>query len=258
MERRLNLRHNRKINMKKTICILLATIAVANVTFAQAKKTKTGSPSNKIETVNPMKNGLDSFSYAVGVSIAMNMKDQGIEELNLSLMSKAFDDVFKNKTTLMKPDMCNSTLQQKLQEYNQKKSAASKEVGTAFLAENKKKPGVITLPNGLQYEVMTAGDPNGKKPIAADTVVVHYVGTLIDGKEFDNSVKRGEPATFPLGGVIRGWTEILQQMTVGAKWKVYIPSELGYGERGAGGQIPPHSTLIFEINLLGIKPAVTK
>jgi FKBP-type peptidyl-prolyl cis-trans isomerase FklB len=87
---------------------------------------------------------------------------------------------------------------------------------------------------------------------------VHYVGTLIDGKEFDNSVKRGEPATFPLGGVIRGWTEILQQMTVGAKWKVYIPSELGYGERGAGGQIPPHSTLIFEINLLGIKPAVTK
>ncbi|MEY4703549.1 MAG: hypothetical protein RIR96_1446, partial [Bacteroidota bacterium] len=147
---------------------------------------------------------------------------------------------------------------QKLQEFNQKKSAAQKEIGTAFLAENKKKPGVTTLPNGLQYEVMTAGDPNGQKPTAKDTVVVHYVGTLIDGKEFDNSVKRGEPATFPLGGVIRGWTEILQQMTVGAKWKVYIPSELGYGERGAGGQIPPHSTLIFEINLLGIKPAVVK
>jgi len=258
MERRLILRHNRKLNMKKTICILLASITIAPITFAQTKKTKPSTTVTPTPTGNPMKNGLDSFSYAVGVSIAMNMKDQGIEELNLPLMSKAFDDVFKNQTTLMKPDMCNSTLQQKLQEFNQKKSAAQKEIGTAFLAENKKKPGVTTLPNGLQYEVMTAGDPNGQKPTAKDTVVVHYVGTLIDGKEFDNSVKRGEPATFPLGGVIRGWTEILQQMTVGAKWKVYIPSELGYGERGAGGQIPPHSTLIFEINLLGIKPAVVK
>ena len=114
------------------------------------------------------------------------------------------------------------------------------------------------MPNGLQYEVLTAGDPNGMKPTKEDTVVVHYVGTLIDGTEFDNSVKRGEPAQFPLGGVIKGWTEILQLMTVGSKWKVYIPSELGYGERGAGASIPPYSTLIFEIDLKNIKPAVKK
>jgi FKBP-type peptidyl-prolyl cis-trans isomerase FklB len=108
------------------------------------------------------------------------------------------------------------------------------------------------------YEVIKAGDPNGIKPRAIDTVEVDYIGTLTDGTEFDNSVKRGQPATFPLGGVIKGWTEILQLMTIGAHWKVYIPSELGYGERGAGGSIPPNATLIFEITLRDIKPAVSK
>jgi FKBP-type peptidyl-prolyl cis-trans isomerase FklB len=150
------------------------------------------------------------------------------------------------------------TLQQKLQEYNQKKTELLKLKGVEYLENCKKRPGVIELPNGLQYEVLTAGDPNGMRPTREDTVVVHYVGTLIDGKEFDNSIKRGEPAQFPLGGVIKGWTEILQLMTVGSKWKVYIPSELGYGERGAGGSIPPYSTLIFEIDLKEIKPAVKK
>ena len=243
--------------MKKTICLLALAFTVTQAVDAQTKKTNATKPAST-ENVNPLKNGLDSFSYSVGVSIAQNMKEQGIETLNLNLMMQAFDETFKNKKTLMSSDQCNSTLQQKLQEYNQKKSSAQKEKGVAFLAENKKREGVISLANGLQYEVLTAGNPAGMKPTAADTVVVHYVGTLIDGKEFDNSVKRGEPATFPLGGVIRGWTEILQLMTVGSKWKVYIPSELGYGERGAGGMIPPYSTLVFEINLLDIKPAVKK
>ena len=124
-----------------------------------------------------------------------------------------------------------------------------------FLNKNKERKGVIALPNGLQYEILQAGEENGMKPKAIDTVVVDYVGTLIDGKEFDNSLKRGEPATFPLNGVIKGWTEILQLMTKGAHWKVYIPSELGYGDRGAGGSIPPGAVLIFEITLRDIKPA---
>jgi FKBP-type peptidyl-prolyl cis-trans isomerase FklB len=243
--------------MKKTICLFALALTVSQAVDAQTKKTNPSKPV-KTELANPLKNGLDSFSYSVGVSIAQNMKDQGIENLNLPLMMQAFDDVFKNKKTLMSSEQCNSTLQQKLQEYNQKKSSAQKEKGIEFLAANKKREGVISLANGLQYEVLTAGNPAGMKPTAADTVVVHYVGTLIDGKEFDNSVKRGEPATFPLGGVIRGWTEILQLMTVGSKWKVYIPSELGYGERGAGATIPAYSTLVFEINLLDIKPAVKK
>jgi FKBP-type peptidyl-prolyl cis-trans isomerase len=132
---------------------------------------------------------------------------------------------------------------------------AMKQNGIDFLNKNKERKEVISLPNGLQYEVLQAGEENGMKPKAIDTVVVHYVGTLIDGKEFDNSISRGEPATFPLNGVIKGWTEILQLMTKGSKWKVYIPSELGYGERGAGGSIPPGSVLIFEINLIDIKPA---
>lgn len=153
----------------------------------------------------------------------------------------------------MNNDQCGQTLQQKLQEFSQKKTAAQKEKGIAFLNQNKKRPGVISLPNGLQYEVLTAGDPNAMKPNATDTVEVHYVGTLIDGTEFDNSIKRGQTISFPLNGVIKGWTEILQLMTVGSKWKVYIPSELGYGERGAGAAIPGSSTLIFEIDLKGVK-----
>jgi FKBP-type peptidyl-prolyl cis-trans isomerase FklB len=134
--------------------------------------------------------------------------------------------------------------------------SAEKAKGEAFLKANKLKTGVTTLPNGLQYEIIEPGEPNGMKPTAADTVVVHYAGKLIGSDEFfDNSFKRGEPAEFPVGGVIRGWTEILQLMPKGAKWKVYIPSELGYGDRGAGHAIPAGATLIFDINLIDIKKA---
>ncbi len=205
-----------------------------------------------------MISSLDSFSYAAGIVIANQLKSQGINQLNLPLMMMGMNDVLSNNKTSMTPEQAGMTLQQKLQEYNQKKAEFLKSKGVEYLENCKKRPGVIELPNGLQYEVLTAGDPNGVRPTKEDTVVVHYVGTLIDGTEFDNSVKRGEPIEFPLGGVIKGWTEILQLMTVGSKWKVYIPSELGYGERGAGASIPPYSTLIFEIDLKGIKPAVKK
>ena len=230
---------------------------VANVS---AQKKVAAKPVVKTSVVpakaSPMKNLNDSFSYAAGVNIANSMKQQGITKLNSTLMQKAIDDVFKNNKLLLTEEQCAMTLQEQLQQFSQKKAAEAKAKSDVFFNENKKRKGVIALPNGLQYEVLKAGTAGGIKPTPVDTVVVHYVGTTTDGKEFDNSIKRGEPATFPLGGVIRGWTEILQLMTKGDKWKVYIPSELGYGERGAGAAIPPNATLIFEIELLDIKPAV--
>ena len=242
--------------MKKLFLCFLASGLLFNMTFAQGKKTqdkKTAEPA-KFE----LKNGVDSFSYAAGVNIGQNMKDQGITELNIEAMSKALEEIIQGKPTLLNKEQANMTLQQKLQDFAKKKGDAEKAKCQNYFDENKKRPGVISLPNGLQYEIMKAGEANGMKPTPIDTVVVDYVGTLIDGTEFDNSIKRGEPASFPLGGVIRGWTEILQLMTKGSHWKVYIPSELGYGERGAGGAIPPNAALIFEITLRDIKPAVTK
>ncbi len=129
---------------------------------------------------------------------------------------------------------------------------ANKKSGDAFLAANKTKPGVVALPSGLQYKILTAG--TGPKPTAADTVVCNYKGTLLDGKEFDSSYKRGQPATFPVGQVIKGWTEALQLMPVGSKWELFIPAELAYGPRAAGPDITPNSTLVFEVELLSIKP----
>ena len=142
------------------------------------------------------------------------------------------------------------TIQTKLQEFMAQKTNAEKEKGAKFLEENKKRPGVITLPSGLQYEVITKG--TGPIPTATDTVKANYIGSLIDGKEFDNSYKRNEALTIPVGSVIRGWTEALQLMPVGSKWKLYIPSDLGYGDRGAGGAIPGGAALVFTIELLDI------
>ncbi len=238
--------------MKKLFLCVIASGLLITGLKAQDKKTAASAP--KVE----LKSSLDSFSYAAGISIAQNMKDQGITELNLQVMSKAFEDVLKGKPQLLTKEQASMTLQQKLQEFSKKKGEGEKAKCEEFMTANKNKKGVISLPNGLQYEIISAGEENGLKPTPIDTVVVDYVGTLIDGTEFDNSIKRGEPASFPLGGVIKGWTEILQLMTKGAHWKVVIPSELGYGERGAGGAIPPNAALIFEITLRDIKPAVTK
>jgi FKBP-type peptidyl-prolyl cis-trans isomerase FklB len=246
--------------MKKAALCLMAIVTVSYAVNAQTKKNVVkplAKPIAKSTTSTPLlKNSIDSFSYAVGLNIANSMKSQGITNINSALMQKAINDVFKNSKTYLTEEQANMCLQQNLQQFAQKKSSVEKSKGEAFLAANKKRAGVTTLPNGLQYEILKPGDANGIKPTAADTVVVHYLGTLTDGFKFDASTDRGEPATFPVGGVIRGWTEILQLMTKGAKWKVAIPSDLAYGDRGAGGSIPPGAALVFEIELLDVKPAV--
>ncbi len=217
----------------------------------------------KLTVVNPtvakpvasmFKNATDSFSYALGMNVANNLKQQGIEQITYAAMQKAMEDVFKKRPVSLNEQQANACIQQRLQANAVQKTSGEKLKATAFLANNKKRSEVITLPSGLQYEVLKKGDGASATPKLTDTVVANYAGTLIDGKEFDNSYKRGEPLTIPVGGVIKGWTEILQLMHINDKFKVYIPSELGYGERGAGADIPGGAALIFEMELLGIKP----
>ena len=232
---------------------ILIIIGVVITTFAQAQAKKPVAVKKAIitkQTAPVFKNSIDSFSYAIGIEGASYYKSQGADKVNTEMVRKAFDDVFNNKPILLTSEICNMTVQKKLQEFMSSKSLVEKEKGQKFLAENKKRQGVIELPNGLQYEIIKAG--TGEKPKATDTVKAHYVGTTIDGKEFDNSYKRGEPLEIPVSGVIQGWVQALQMMPVGSKWKLYIPSELGYGDRGAGGAIPGGATLIFDIELIEI------
>ncbi len=231
--------------MKKIIMIVPVIISVAS---AQTKKP--AKPVQKGATQKIALTSTDSISYAMGVQTAEYYKTQGIEKINGVMVKKAYEDVFGNKTTLLSPEISNMTIQKKMQDYMMQKSNVEKEASAKFLEENKKRPGVITLPDGLQYEILTKG--TGAIPKATDTVKAHYIGTLADGKEFDNSYKRGEPLTIPVDGVIKGWTEALQMMPVGSKWKLYIPSELGYGDRGAGGSIPGGAALVFTIELIDI------
>lgn len=248
--------------MKQFSMCALAVLALIHTASAQTKA-KVQPPKTKVTTTIPtaskglLKNVKDSFSYAAGLNIGQSMKEQGITDLNSSLVIKAIEDVFKDRKHLLTPEQANMTLQEQLQAYAQKKINEEKAKNALFFAENKKRPGVVQLPSGLQYEILKAGDPTGYKPTPIDTVVVHYVGSLTNGNVFESSVSRGEPVSFALNRVIKGWTEILQLMTKGAKWKVFIPSELGYGDAGSGA-IPPGATIIFEIDLLEVKPAVTQ
>lgn len=248
--------------MKKVLICFLALVSVLNVAAQKGKKITT-----VVKTPAPiLKNLLDSFSYMAGYNVAANMKGQGITEINTVLMQKGIDDYFKSRTPQCSPEIGNKSLQRQLEIFSKNKADAEKKVadaekskGITYLQNNKKRNGVITLPDGLQYEIIKAGDPAANKPKAIDTVVVNYSGTLIDGKEFDNSYKRGQPAVFALNRVISGWTEILQLMTPGSHWKVYIPAELGYADNpppGAG--IYAGAVLVFDISLEGIKPAVEK
>ena len=241
--------------MIRIVVCSVAMFALITPVLAQTKKAPVNATVVKTEPKPVMKNLLDSFSYAAGLNIAANMKHQGISEVNPVLMQRAINDVFQNKTPLLTQEIANMKLQEQLAAFQAKKSGAEKVKAQAFLDANKRRAGVTVLPNGLQYEVLKAGNPNEIKPKATDTVVVHYTGTLIDGKPFDSSVERGEPATFPVGGVIRGWTEILQMMPKGSKWKVFIPSDLAYGDRGAGADIAPGAALVFEIELIDVKPS---
>jgi FKBP-type peptidyl-prolyl cis-trans isomerase len=195
------------------------------------------------------------MSYAVGQQIGKSLTDQKLE-LDVNMLVAGLRDMLAGNPQLSLEQLQNSMaeLQQqqmaKMQAENAKAGEANKAKGEAFLAENKKKPGVMTTPSGLQYKVITEG--KGKKPTKDNTVKVHYTGTLLDGTVFDSSVKRGEPIEFPLGGVIKGWTEGVQLMSIGSKYMFYIPSDLAYGPNGAGGAIGPNETLIFEVELLDI------
>ena len=193
---------------------------------------------------------IDSVSYSLGISVANNLKSSGFESIETHAVASAFSDVFEGNEVKINEEDANVLIQDYFVELSQKKSQEAISTGQAFLDENGKKEGVTTTASGLQYEVLTNG--TGANPVETDQVTVHYHGTLVDGTVFDSSVERGQPATFPVNGVIPGWVEALQLMNVGSKYKLYIPSNLAYGERGAGGSIGPNETLIFEVELLSI------
>jgi len=241
--------------MKKILVIICVSVTAAQ---AQVKKTTTKKATEKIVFAPPkvttspiLKTSIDSFSYAIGLEGASYYKSQGATTVNTALVKKAFDDVYGNKSLLLTPEQSSMSIQTKLMAYMNSKNAVVKEEGRKFLEANKKRAGVVTLPSGLQYEIIRQG--TGPIPKATDTVKAHYAGRLVNGTEdFDNSYKRGQPIVLPVTGVIQGWVQALQLMPVGSKWKLYIPSDLGYGDRGAGGAIPGGATLIFDIELLEI------
>ena len=250
--------------MKKAIFFALAaTLTVTS--WAQTKQAVPVKPATAVKKVvtsktvatkstaatNIFKNTKDSASYALGYRIAQSLKGQGLQDVNIAMFNKGMAAGVNAKSAIPDSliDLCIKNYQDKM---STEKIAINRAAGAAFLAENAKRPGVVRLSNGLQYEVMVAGTDTAK-PTLKNTVKCHYHGTLINGEVFDSSVNRGEPISFPLNGVIKGWQEAFQLMTVGSKWKLFIPSELAYGERSAGPVIGPGSTLIFEVELLGIQ-----
>ncbi len=194
---------------------------------------------------------MDKFSYAIGLGIGQNLLSMGAKGIAVNDFAQAVADVLEGNSTAISHTEARDIVNAFFAELEEKMNASNIEAGKKFLEENKKRPGVIALPSGLQYEVINEGRP-GKQAKATDRVKCHYEGTLIDGTLFDSSVKRGQPAVFGVNQVIPGWVEALQLMPEGAKWKLYIPSELGYGAQGAGEMIPPHSTLVFEVEMLEI------
>ena len=229
--------------MKKLIAVVLVLSIFSSMVIAQKK----GTPKTKKEKI----------SYSIGVNIGKNMKTQGID-LDQGLLTQGIKDGLNSSKTAMSDKDMEETMTAFQQEMMGKMQAKQKvngeknaKEGEAFLAANKKKEGVVTLPSGLQYKILKSGD--GPKPTKEQTVKCHYRGTLIDGTEFDSSYKRGEPTEFPVGQVVKGWTEALQLMPVGSKWQLFIPSDLAYGPNGAGQMIGPNAALIFDIELISIK-----
>lgn len=232
--------------MKKLIvaALVLFTLSVQ----AQKKKPVPSGKTTTATSARPLKTLADSASYALGLSVANFYKQQGFKNLNTALIAKAISDVQQNKPALLTEAVANETIMF----FVNPSLRTTIEEGKKFLATNKTKPGIKTTESGLQYEVLKMGA--GPKPSVADTVKVNYVGTLLNGTEFDNSVKRGQPIEFPLNGVIKGWTEGLQLMPVGSKYKFYVPYDLAYGLNSTG-PIPGGATLVFEVELLDVKPA---
>lgn len=194
---------------------------------------------------------MDKLSYALGMSMASNLMNSGLGQIDVESFVKAFTEIMNNNNPSMTPQEANQILQDYFSKQQDEMLNKNLEVGKAFLEENKNRENITVLPSGLQYEILKEG--NGEKPKATDSVRCHYHGTLIDGTVFDSSVERGQPAVFGVNQVIKGWVEALQLMSVGSKWRLYIPSDLAYGRQGAGSSIEPNSTLIFDVELLGIE-----
>jgi len=229
----------------------------APATKAQPAPAAKAAPTSAEKNPSILNTQKDKVSYALGMNLGNNLHTQSVE-VAPDILLQGLKDSLAGGKTLMTDDEARATLTQLQGELRKKQEAKmqqageeNKKEGEAFLAANKTKEGVVTLPSGLQYKILKAG--TGPKPTATDSVVCNYQGTLIDGKEFDSSYKRGQPATFPVNGVIKGWTEALQLMPVGSKWQLVVPSDLAYGARGAGTDIGPNATLIFEVELLSIQ-----
>ena len=221
----------------KKIQLLVACIAII---LSSCTENKHKTPETEMEKV----------SYSLGVNVATGIKDQGFDTIDINAISKAFTDVFNENDLDISEEESLTILQEYFQKITARKQEQAAKESATYLSENAAKEGVITTSSGLQYEILKSG--SGEKPNANDQVTVHYHGMLTDGTVFDSSIDRGEPASFKVDGVIPGWIEALQLMSVGDKWKLTIPSELAYGERGAGGVIGPGAVLVFEVELLGI------
>ena len=193
---------------------------------------------------------MDKFSYGLGMGIGQNLLSMGVKDMNVEDFVKGLKDVLTGAKTEISHSEAQTVVNDHFRKLAEEVYEQNKASGEAFLANNAKKEGVVVLPSGLQYEVITEG--NGKKPSATDRVQCHYEGTLIDGTIFDSSIKRGEPAVFGVNQVIKGWVEALQLMQEGAKWRLYIPYDMAYGEHGAGEMIPPYSALVFDVELIKV------
>ena len=250
-------------SMPKTFTTAVHVTAVGMMLLAstlaqQTPPAKTQpAPAAQSQTAPALTTRSDKFSYALGMNLSQNLRRQSIE-VNPDILVQGLKDAMAGGKTLLTEDEERAVLTEaqnearKLQqEKMQQAGEANKKEGEAFLAANKTKEGVVALPSGLQYKILTQG--TGPKPTASDSVVCNYRGTLINGTEFDSSYKRGQPATFPVGGVIKGWTEALQLMAVGSKWQLFVPADLAYGDRAPGPEIGPNATLIFEVELLSIQ-----
>lgn len=224
---------------------------------ATAKKPTVSGKKSTASTAAALTTDKQKASYGLGYNLGVSLKRQEAD-VDADVLAEGLRDALSGKEARLSEEEARAAVmklrdevQAKMQAKLAAVAAANKKVGDEFLAQNKAKEGVVTLPSGLEYKILKAGD--GPKPTATDTVECNYRGTLIDGKEFDSSYKGGKPVSFPVNGVIKGWTEALQLMPVGSKWQLFIPADLAYGERGAGADIPPNSTLIFEVELLSIK-----
>src|ERR1700676_2336145 len=229
----------------------------AQTTPTPKPQTTPASKATGTKTPLALKTDKDKVSYAIGVNIGKSMRKDTVD-VDPAIFSRGMKDAMAGGKLLLTDDEIKATLTKLQTELRARQEVAmqkagdiNKKAGDDFLAQNKTKEGVVALPDGLQYKVLKQG--NGPKPTATDSVVCNYRGTLLDGTEFDSSYKRGQPATFPVNGVIKGWTEAVQLMPVGSKWQLFIPADLAYGNRGAGADIGPNATLIFEVELLSIQ-----